>query len=53
MSIQDYEKAYKLGKKEYQTRLMEGKRPTLKVLDEIFEYASCYASNIRVIDVND
>lgn len=24
-----------------------------KVLDEIFEYASCYASNIRVIDVND
>lgn len=23
------------------------------VLDEIFEYASCYASNIKVIDVND
>ena len=34
MSIQDYEKAYKLGKKEYQRRLMDGKRPTLKVLYE-------------------
>ena len=34
MSMYDYEKAYKSGKKEYQKRLMEGKRPTLKVLDE-------------------
>ena len=24
-----------------------------KVLDEIFEYASCYASDIEVLDVND
>ncbi len=43
MSMQDYEKAYKLGKKEYQTRLMEGKRPTLKVLDEILPSRGSYS----------
>ena len=43
MSIQDYEKAYKLGKKEYQQRLMDGKRPTLKVLDEILPVRGSYS----------
>ena len=43
MSMQDYEKAYKLGKKEYQQRLMEGKRPTLKVLDEILPSKGSYS----------
>ena len=43
MSMQDYEKAYKLGKKEYQQRLMEGKRPTLKVLDEILPSRGSYS----------
>ena len=43
MSMQDYEKAYKLGKKEYQKRLMEGKRPTLKVLDEILPSKGSYS----------
>ena len=41
--MQDYEKAYKLGKKEYQQRLMEGKRPTLKVLDEILPSKGSYS----------
>ena len=43
MSMLDYEKAYKLGKKEYQKRLMEGKRPTLKVLDEILPSRGSYS----------
>jgi len=43
MSMQDYEKAYKLGKKEYQQRLMDGKRPTLKVLDEILPSKGSYS----------
>lgn len=43
MSMQDYEKAYKLGKKEYQQRLMDGKRPTLKVLDEILPSRGSYS----------
>lgn len=43
MSMQDYEKAYKLGKKEYQQRLMDGKRPTLKVLDEILPRRGSYS----------
>ena len=28
MSILDYEKAYKLGKKEYQQRMSRGEKPT-------------------------
>ena len=43
MSMEDYEKAYKLGKKEYQKRLMQGKRPTLKVLDEILPSKGSYS----------
>lgn len=33
--LEEYNKAYKLGKKDYQARLMRGERPTLQVLDEI------------------
>lgn len=32
---EDYSKAYKAGKKEYQARQAKGLRPTLKVLDEL------------------
>lgn len=35
MSMEDYSKAHKLGKKEYQHRMMRGLRPTLEVLDDI------------------
>ncbi len=35
MGVSEYEKAYRLGKKEYQHRMMNGQQPTLKVLDEI------------------
>ena len=35
MAIEDYEKAYKLGKKEYQHRMLHGENPTLEVLDNI------------------
>jgi len=35
MSLVDYEKAYKSGKKDYQARMMRGQQPTLKVLDDI------------------
>lgn len=35
MSIEDYKAAYKIGKKNYQTRMMAGERATLEVLDEI------------------
>lgn len=33
--LEEYNKAYKLGKKDYQARMMRGEKPTLKVLDEI------------------
>lgn len=35
MSMEDYRKAYKAGKKDYQTRMMHGEKPTLQVLDDI------------------
>lgn len=35
MSITDYVKAYKMGKKDYQLRLLKGMQPTLQVLDDI------------------
>lgn len=43
MAVQDYEKAYKLGKREYQIRMMQGKNPTLKVLDNILPQKGEYS----------
>ncbi len=43
MSLMDYEKAYKAGKKDYQARLMQGQPPTLKVLDDILPCNYHYA----------
>ncbi|MDO4305706.1 MAG: BMP family ABC transporter substrate-binding protein [Eubacteriales bacterium] len=40
---EDYTKAYKAGKKEYQSRLMKGELPTLKVLDEILPPRGSYS----------
>ncbi|MGN1166201.1 MAG: BMP family ABC transporter substrate-binding protein [Lachnospiraceae bacterium] len=35
MASEDYSRAYKMGKKEYQYRMMHGMLPTLQVLDDI------------------
>ena len=43
MSISDYEKAYKLGKKDYQYRAMHGMNPTLEVLDDILPPKGSYS----------
>lgn len=43
MAAQDYEKAYKLGKREYQIRMMQGKNPTLEVLDNILPQKGEYS----------
>ena len=34
MAIEEYIKAYKMGKKEYQSRMLRGLKPTLEVLDD-------------------
>lgn len=41
--LEEYNKAYKLGKKDYQARLMKGDTPTLKVLDEILPARGSYS----------
>ncbi|MCI8372482.1 MAG: BMP family ABC transporter substrate-binding protein [Lachnospiraceae bacterium] len=43
MSREDYKKAYKLGKKDYQARAHRGVRPTLKVLDDIMPEKGSYS----------
>lgn len=43
MSMAEYVKAYKLGKRDYQARLMQGQQPTLKVLEDILPYNQHYA----------
>lgn len=44
MSMEDYGKAYKLGKKEYQSRLTRGEKPTLQVLDDILPSKGSYST---------
>lgn len=43
MSAADYEKAYRLGKKDYQHRMMHGMKPTLQVLDDILPTRGSYS----------
>lgn len=43
MSLQEYEKALKLGKKDYQQRIARGEKPTLQVLDDILPSKGTYA----------
>lgn len=43
MILEEYNKAYKLGKKDYQARMMRGEKPTLKVLDEILPERGTYS----------
>ena len=42
MSALEYEKAVKLGKKDYQQRLSRGEKPTLQVLDDILPSKGTY-----------
>ena len=43
MILEDYEKAYRLGKKDYQHRMMRGEKPTLPVLDDILPVKGSYS----------
>lgn len=42
MSKEDYSKAFKAGKKDYQARLLRGEKPTLLVLDDIMPEKGSY-----------
>lgn len=43
ISREDYSKAYKAGKKEYQSRTLRGESPTLQVLDDILPPRGSYS----------
>ena len=43
MGIEEYRSAYKLGKKDYNARMMRGERPTLQVLDDILPPKGSYS----------
>ncbi len=42
MGREDYSKAFKLGKKDYQSRMLKGEKPTLQVLDDIMPEKGAY-----------
>lgn len=42
MGKEDYKKAYRAGKKDYQARMLRGEKPILKVLDDILPDRSSY-----------
>lgn len=42
MSREDYSKAVRTGKKDYQARMLRGEKPTLKVLDDIMPPKGAY-----------
>ena len=42
MGLDDYMKAYRLGKRDYQARMLRGEKPTLAVLDDIMPEKGCY-----------
>ena len=42
MSFTDYTQAVKLGKKDYQSKLINGESPTLEVLDDILHTLKSY-----------
>ena len=39
MGREDYSKAFRLGKKDYQARMLRGEKPTLEVLDDTLDYS--------------
>lgn len=43
MAFEEYNKAYKLGKREYQSRMLRGQLPTLQVLDDILPSRGAYS----------
>ena len=43
MGKEDYNKAFKLGKKDYQARMLRGEKPTLTVLDDIMPEKGSYS----------
>ncbi len=43
MAREDYNKAFRLGKKDYQTRMLHGERPILQVLDDILPERGSYS----------
>lgn len=43
MGKEDYSKAFKLGKKDYQARMLRGEKPILQVLDDILPERDAYS----------
>lgn len=52
MAREDYVKAFKAGKKDYQARMLRGVKPTLQVLDDIMpEKGSCHEVPLGVVQI--
>ena len=47
MGREEYSKAFRLGKKDYQSRMLHGVKPTLQVLDDIMPEKGSYSEQTR------
>ena len=43
MALEDYVKAYRLGKRDYQYRMLHGMQPTVQILDDILPGRGMYS----------
>ena len=51
-TMEDYLKAYRMGKKDYQARMMKGELPTLQVLDDILpQKGSCSEISLGLVQI--
>lgn len=51
MSVEDYRKAYKAGKRDYQNRILHGLRPTLEVLDDLLPNEALQMESLGLVQI--
>ena len=51
MALKDYNKAFRYGKKEYESRLLAGRKPTLESLDEILPDEALSTESLGLVQI--
>lgn len=51
MALKDYNKAFRYGKKEYESRLLAGRKPTLESLDEVLPDEALSTESLGLVQI--
>ena len=51
MALKDYNKAFRYGKKEYESRLLAGQKPTLESLDEVLPDEALSTESLGLVQI--